>query len=139
MNKGRSNDHNFVPPTQYKPSSKKQLLDLSPLELIPNFEAMDLNVTRSSCWIPNTVDSSSPEALFTLFFTSSVIDRIVRCINLNAERVRADPVALRAQNIRFHDSNNQLSWKPVTPSDILAFLGILIYMGINVQPHINDY
>ena len=94
---------------------------------------------RSSCWIPNTVDLSSPEALFTLFFTGSVIDRIVRCTNLNAERVRADPVALRAQNIRFYDSYNQLSWKPVTPLDILAFLRILIYMGINVQPYINDY
>jgi len=46
---------------------------------------MDLNRTTSSSQIPNTIDSSSPEALFTRFFTDSVIDRIVQCTNINAE------------------------------------------------------
>jgi len=100
---------------------------------------MDLNHTTSSGQIPNTIDSSSPEALFTLFFTDSVIDRIVRCTNVNAESVRVHPVNSRAQNIRFHDSYNQLPWKPVTSSEILAYLGILIYMGIYTTPNINDY
>jgi hypothetical protein len=100
---------------------------------------MDLNRTTSSSQIPNTIDSSSPEALFTLFFTDSVIDRIVQCTNINAESIRADPVASRAQNIRFHDSYNQCPWKPVTSSDILAYLGILIYMGIHIEPHIHNY
>jgi hypothetical protein len=73
MNKGRSNDHDFVPPTQYKLSrTKKQLPDLSSLELIPKFEAMDLNNTSGSSQIPHTIDSSSPEALFSLFFTIPV-------------------------------------------------------------------
>jgi hypothetical protein len=44
MNKGRSNDHDFVPPTQYKSSRTKQPRPslLSQLELIPKFEAMEL-------------------------------------------------------------------------------------------------
>jgi len=139
MNEGQSNDHDFVPPTQYKPSHTKKPPGFSPLKLIPRFKAMDLNHTTSSSQVPNTIDSSSPEAIFTLFFTDSVIDRIVRCTNINTESVRADPVTSRAQNSRFHDSYNQLPWKPVTSSEILAFLGILIYMGIYPMPRINDY
>jgi len=140
MNKGRSNDHDFVPPTQYKPSrTRDKPPGFSPLKLIPGFKAMDLNRTTSSSQLPETIDSSSPEALFTLFFTTSVIDRIVRCTNVNAEKIRADPVASRAKNIRFHDSYNQRPWKPVTSSEILAYLGILIYMGIHVEPFINNY
>src|SRR5947207_430888 len=100
---------------------------------------MDLNRIISSGQIPNTIDLSSPEAIFTLFFTDSVIDHIVQCTNINAEKVRADPAALRAQNIRFHNSYNQRPWKPVTSSEILAYLGIIIYMGVHIEPHINDY
>ena len=37
------------------------------------------------------------------------------------------------------DSYNQLPWKPVTSSEILAYLGILIYMGIHIKPHISNY
>src|SRR6266480_6853944 len=140
MNEGQSNDHDFIPPTQYKPSRmKQQPSGFSPLKLILRFKAMDLNHTTSSSQIPNIIDSSSPEALFTLFFTDSVIDYIVRCTNINAESVQADPVTSRAQNSRFHNSYNQLPWKPVTSSEILAFLRILIYMGIYPMPRINDY
>ena len=140
MNKGRSNDHDFVPPTQYKPShTTKQPSGFSPLKLIPRFEAMNLHRTKSSSQVPNTIDSSSPEAIFTLFFTDSVVDRIVQCTNTNAERVRANPVTSRAKNIRFKNSHNQRPWKPVTSSEILAYLGILLYMGIYIQPHINQY
>jgi hypothetical protein len=77
MNKGRSNDHDFVPPTQYKSSRTKQPRPslLSQLELIPNFEAMELeNATGSSQNL--TIDSSNPEDLFSLFFTDLVLDRI---------------------------------------------------------------
>src|SRR5947208_16469068 len=121
MNKGQSNDHDFVPPTQYKPRhTKQQPSGFSPLKLIPRFKAMDLNHTTSSSQIPNTIDSSNPEALFTLFFTDSVINRIIQCTNVNAESVRADPIASRTQNIRFHDSHNQLPWKQVISSEILT-------------------
>jgi hypothetical protein len=50
-----------------------------------------------------------------------------------------DPVTARAKNIRFHDSLNQRPWKPVTTYEILIYLGILIYMGIHVEPVIDDY
>src|SRR5437764_1875618 len=101
--------------------------------------SLKLEDAKGSSQNLHTIDSSRPEDLFSLFFTDLVLDRIVRCTNINAERVRADPVATRAKNIRFHDSLNQLPWKPVTSSEILAYLGILIYMGIHVEPHIDDY
>ena len=108
MNKGHTNDHDFVPPTQYKLNrTTKQLPDLSLLELLPKFEAMGMNNIKGSSQIPDTVDSSSPKALFSLFYTDSVLDLIVHCTNLNAERVRADPIASRAINIQFHDSAKQ--------------------------------
>src|SRR5690349_8573926 len=97
MDEGRSNDHDFVPPTQYKPSrTKEQPSGFSPLKLIPRFEAMHLYRTKSSSQVPDTLDSSSPEALFTLFFTDLVVARIIQCTNTNAERVRANLVASRA-------------------------------------------
>jgi hypothetical protein len=140
MNKGCSNDYDFVPPTQYKLSCmNKQLPDLSLLESIPKFDALDLNNTEGSSHIPHTIDSSSSEAIFSLFFTDSVLDIIVRCTNLNAERVRADPVTSRASNIRFHGSLNQKPWKPVTSYEIFTYLGIQIYMGIHIESYIDDY
>src|SRR6266513_1082198 len=140
INKGQSNDHDFVPPTQYTPSrTKNKPPGFSPLKLIPGFKAMDLNRTISSSQIPNIINSSSPEALFTLFFTESVIDRIIQCTNVNTESIRADPVTSRASNIRFYDSYNQISCKPVTSSEILAYLGILIYIGIHTEPYISSY
>jgi len=79
MNKGQSNDYDFIPSTQYKPT-KKQPSDFSPLKLIPRFEAINLHHINGSSQVPNTIDSSSLEALFTLFFTDLVIDRIVQCM-----------------------------------------------------------
>ena len=69
MNKGRSNDHDFVPPTQYKSSRTKQPRPslLSQLELIPEFEAMELENAKGSSQNLDTIDSSSPENLFSLF------------------------------------------------------------------------
>ena len=50
MSKGRSNDHDFVPPTQYKSSRTKQPRPslLSQLGLIPEFEAIEWEKNGSS-------------------------------------------------------------------------------------------
>ena len=108
MNKGLSNDHDFVPPTQYKSSRTKQPRPslLSQLELIPKFEAMELENAQGSSQNLHTIDSSSPEDLFSLFFTDLVLDRIVRCTNLNAEKVRVDLVIIKVKNIRFYNFLN---------------------------------
>jgi len=95
MNQSRSNDHDFVPPTQYKSSRTQPRPSLlSQLERIPKFEAMELENTKGSSQNLHAIDSGSPKDLFSLFFTDLVLDRIVRCTNLNAERVRIDLVAI---------------------------------------------
>jgi hypothetical protein len=68
---------------------------------------MELKNIEGLSEIPYIINLSSPENLFSLFFTDSVLDRIVRCTNLNAENIRADPIAVKLKNIRFHDSLNQ--------------------------------
>ena len=77
INTGQLNDHDFIPPTQYKPSYTKKPPGFSPLKLILKFKMMDLNRTTSSSQVLNIINLSSPEALFTLFFTGSVIDYII--------------------------------------------------------------
>src|SRR2546421_1433246 len=63
MNKGRSNDHDFVPPTQYKSSRTKQPRPslLSQLELIPEFEAMELENAKGSSQNLDTIDSNQED------------------------------------------------------------------------------
>jgi hypothetical protein len=89
--------------------------------------------------IPSSIDASSPEALFSLFFTETVLDLIVQSTNSHAKRVRECHIVPRADNPRFDDSFDQEPWKPVTPDEILAFLGMVIYMRLHVEPHIDDY
>jgi len=72
MNKGRSNDHDLVPPTQYKSRTKQPRQSLlSQLELIPKFEAMELGNAKCSSQNLDTIDSSSPESLFSFLYGSS--------------------------------------------------------------------
>ena len=58
---------------------------------------MELDNAKGSSENLPTIDTSSPEDLFSLFFTDSILDRMVQCTPLNAEGVRADPVATRAK------------------------------------------
>jgi hypothetical protein len=76
MNKNKSTDHDFVPPTKYSLNRTNKPLPnkFSQLELLPAFKAMDLqDTTGASSQIPDTIDSRRPEALFSLFFTDSVL------------------------------------------------------------------
>jgi hypothetical protein len=64
---------------------------------------MELKNIKGLSQIPYT---SSPEDLFSLFFTDTVLNRIIRYTNFNAERVRGDLVVIRVKNIRFYNSLN---------------------------------
>ena len=100
---------------------------------------MELEDAKGSSQNLYVINSSSPKDLFSLFFMDLVLNRIVRCTNLNVERVQVDLVAARAKKIRFYDSLKQLPQKPVTSSKILIYLRILIYIGIYLKPYINNY
>ena len=81
MNKGRSNDHDFVPPTQYSRTKQPLPSLLSQLKIIPEFEAMRLENSQGSSQNLHAIDSSNPEDLQELSVNS------VR-INQNGEKSR---------------------------------------------------
>ena len=81
-----SNDHDFVPPTQYHPYTKDTLPNLSEFEQIPQFEPMEFESKEGVSQLPDIIDSSDPEAIFRLFFTNTVLDLLVRCTNQHAKR-----------------------------------------------------
>ena len=68
MNKGRLNDHDFVPSTQYKFSRTKQPRpSFSQFELIPEFEAIELENAESSSQNLHTIDFSKGLKIFSFF------------------------------------------------------------------------
>ena len=62
---------------------------------------------------------------FRLFFTAAVMSTVIEQTNLYARQVLGD--------------NGISSWTDVTESEILAFLGFAILMGINQLPSLVDY
>ena len=62
-----------------------------------------------------------PEVIFRLLFNDKLLNLIVDCTNKNAEIQRE-----QYQQTTFRSS--QRTWKPINQSDILAYLGIIIYI-----------
>ena len=77
---------------------------------------MKLKNAKSLSQNLNTINSNNSKTLFSLFFTDLILNRIVRYTNLNAEKVRVDPVVTRAKNVRFHDSH--AVFRSVVPSEL---------------------
>ena len=68
----------------------------------------------------------TPEDFFSLFFSDSVIDTLVLETNRYAEQSRsAKP--------------SNMPWDPVSASQMKAFLGLHIAMGVSDLPEIHDY
>ena len=87
--------------------------------------------------IPSSVDTSSPEALFSLFFTEDVLDLIVRSTNSYAKRARECHIAPRVDNTSYANFNQD--WSPVTSHEILVYLGMVVYMEIHVESDTDGY
>ena len=92
---------------------------------------MEQNSTQSSCegvcyasWTCHH-PSSNRAANFQLFFTTAVVDIIVRETNIYAHQVLGDAAGEK--------------WEDVTAGDIRAFLGFALLMGINRLPQIHLY
>jgi hypothetical protein len=83
-----SNDKDFVPPTQYPklPKGKKKLRPPDP-KPIPPFDPLPIRdytqYRRPN--IPEQIDRGDPFAIFRLFFTNKLLDRLVEHTNRNAE------------------------------------------------------
>ena len=71
---------------------------------------------------PSVVLPATPGEVFRLFFTSAILNTIVQKTNLYAQQSLGDKF-----------------WNEVTESEILAFTGFMILMGIVHIPSIYDY
>lgn len=69
----------------------------------------------------------SPYALFQLFVPSFVLQIISNHINLKAELERDKK------------DRRQRTWHATTASEIRAFIGVLLYMGVAFMPRVPDY
>jgi Transposase IS4 len=72
--------------------------------------------------LPDSFNSEDAEALFRLLFDDRILDRIVRCTNLNAA-----------------SKHHKGAWKPVLREDILSYLGILIFFSLEKVTEQRDY
>jgi hypothetical protein len=81
-------------------------------------------------------DLTDPIRLFTLFFPREHVETFVRSTNKYAE----EKMELeRKGDSELSNKSRYLNWKPLTTNDAYVFLGILILMGSDRRPKIEDY
>jgi hypothetical protein len=74
-----------------------------------------------------TMINQTPYSLFSLFFSSDLCEIVAKNTNLKANKEY------------FRNSKEQRHWHDTCASEIGAFLGILLYMGLALMPRITDY
>ncbi len=121
----RCNDHDLVHPTVYRPTSFSSLpSQYSHIGSYPTFKPLKLDpIVNPGPILPSGFDSEDPEAVFRLLFDDRILDRIVRCTNLNAAA----------------STQHETAWKPVTKEEILSYLGALIFFGLENTPEQRNY
>jgi len=109
----QSTDHDVVPHTKYKP--KAQLPSLyNTLAPPASYQPLLLDsITNPGPNLPTDIDIDDPIAFFRLFFTDHVIQHLVECTNLQAERERE----------RLGERPRQRPWSPVTQANMETYLG----------------
>lgn len=130
----KSTDHDFVPPEKYKPSKCKQIPpEILALETIPNdFEPLQLLEREGHLNSLEPIRNLNEEGVFMLLFDDKVVDIIIHCTNTNAERIQLCEAVPNS-------TTKKRPWEPVNRSEILAYIGIIIYMGIHISPHQEMY
>ena len=126
-----SNDIDFVLPTQYSipPTRKAKEPPPQPWPL-PDFEPLHIEDfdDHGTPNLPPNLDIHDPLAIFKLFFTDNIIDKLAEWINKYAELY---PVEEEAEFAR--------KWKPIDRQELYAYFKVLIYIGITIELSIKDY
>jgi len=144
FNLSKSNDHDYVPPDRSeRPRKGEKLSDFDPLLQTTDFEPLSIPDREGSITIPEGLNASDPAALFSFCFNDECIERLVICTNRNAERDREGKTVSRSRNKQSQMKENHSfrpeSWRPVTKSDILTYIGIDLYMGLYPEAQQSDY
>lgn len=77
--------------------------------------------------------NSPPVSYFRLFFTHILLDSFVRATNKYAEKFITD------NRHRLKENSRSKLWRPVTRLEILAFITVIVNMGLNPKPTIYMY
>lgn len=77
--------------------------------------------------------NSPPISYFRLFFTTSLLETCMQFTNKYARQFIAE------HSHRFSKHSRSKEWKPVTQHEILAFIAVLLNMGIKKQPTLASY
>jgi hypothetical protein len=125
-----SDDIDFVPPTQYSipPTRKAKEPPPQPWPL-PSFEPLHIEDfdNHGTPNLPPNLDVHDPFAIFKLFFTDEIIDKLAEWTNKYAELYPAEEAELARP------------WKPTYWQELYAYFGVLIHMGITIESSIKDY
>jgi Transposase IS4 len=140
----KSNDHDYVlPEAKIRRKKGDDLSKYDPLLEIPEFHPISIPYRAGSPNLPPELDASDPYALFRYVFNDEVINHIVFCTNKYAESDREENTASRARNTTAQAKEDYSfkakSWRPVSNGEILAYIGIDLYMGLNPAPQLHDF
>lgn len=100
-------------------------------DLTPELEACTLN--ESTFNIP--IEDISPAGTFSLFVTDEIIDKMV----IETNRYATKYITEKQNNNEMKTKSRFLSWKATYNIEMRKFLGVILAMGLNKVPHINDY
>jgi len=81
--------------------------------------------------VPQGTDRGDPLALFRLFFTDEMLDKMAGWTNAYAE---AHPVSEEEA-----PKGRARPWKPTCRQELYAYFGVVIHMGITIEPAVEDY
>lgn len=139
MESKKSNDADMVPSETYSYIKKgtpfpSKLAQLTPKSV--KFNALKSERREGTPILPPRFFSAEMYDelwLFREFFNDAVLERMILCTNLQAQRERQ----------KFHDHDKGLCtmrvWKEVTKEEILSYMGILIWMGLFRTPCRDTY
>ncbi len=121
------NDHDLVTYSELK--SVKE--PAPPIQVISHFEPFIYTSKQNTPCISSTTDSSNPEVLFSLFFTTSTIQIFVNATNENAILKRSKYTKQQLATARL--------WRSVYYDKIQIYLGIAIFMRCQRLRTVNKY
>jgi hypothetical protein len=77
--------------------------------------------------LPPNIDRFDPFAIFKLFFTNEIMDKLTEWTNKYAELYPTEETKFARK------------WKPTDRQELYTYFGVLIYMGITIESAIEDY
>jgi hypothetical protein len=110
-------------------SLKEILAEFKPIDQVI-YEPIELEPHRDvQALLPPTFSTKShPFDYFTLFFTPQLFSTITKHTNQYVAIQRRENVQER-----------QREWDPLIPEELYVFLGVIIYIGIHLEPSISMY